>query len=134
MTREEIMNMPAGREIDDLMATKVLGFRKEISSTMIGYGGKPVYQYCEGILVRYKGVFLPHYSHDIEAAWEVVKNIVGNKGFKLDQFDLSYIHDGENTFAWVCTFDNHGGSLEDMTDADTAPLAICRAALLAVQS
>ena len=54
----------------------------------------------------------PRYSTDISAAWEVVE--------KFDEFELSK-HYGSNH--WYCCIGGYCG------DADTAPLAICKAAL-----
>lgn len=50
MTRDEIMNMPAGREMDELI-------------------GKIIYQDALSFYV------LPNYSTDIRAAWDVVEKI-----------------------------------------------------------
>jgi len=56
------------------------------------------------------------YSEDIAAAWKIIE--------KLCTFtQLTFLTDG-----WHCGF-----STVDSVQADTAPLAICRAALLAVE-
>jgi hypothetical protein len=93
MTREEILNMPAGREMDALIAEKVI----------------------DPDWVKLKNL-CPHYSTDIAAAWELVE--------KMKYFTL-YRGDGY----WECEY---SGQYLESIDAETAPLAICRAALLAV--
>jgi hypothetical protein len=59
----------------------------------------------------------PRYSADIAAAWKVVE--------KMKWFCLQRSHG-----YWVCEYDD--GKYIKTVDADTAPLAICRASLLAV--
>lgn len=99
MTRDEILNMPAGREMDYLIAEKVL----ELS-----------------ILKDGTGILLPidlqvkNYSTDIAAAWGVVE--------KFPTMSLTF-----RGKYWFCDLNQVDF---DYTQADTAPLAICRAALL----
>lgn len=100
--------MKAGRELDALVAEKVMGWNCELRECHTRkvlhseYGGPP------------------HYSTDIADAWLVVE--------KIDQqVTVTKCADG-----WLVTIDDyfcHGG-VEIM--AGTAPLAICLAALKAV--
>ena len=126
MTRDEILNMPAGREMDALVAEKVMGWtnpritpsgRFRITPPM---GGK-----------YHGGQMPPKYSTDIAAAWQVVEWLM-ERG---DVF-VEYWSDGE----WFVA-DKPVGVRQDATTAMcdgkatgemSAPLAICRAALLAV--
>jgi hypothetical protein len=93
MTRDEILNMPAGREMNRLVAIKVMG-----------YGENPV------IWARY--------SENITAAWQVVENVLKNTDCDCT---LKTTMRG-----WDCEL------YRDHANAETAPLAICRAALIAV--
>lgn len=99
MKREEIAKMPAGREMDALVMEWVTKFTVN------------------------DNFYIPHYSTDISAAWQVVD--------KMKERGLGFaIHCGEN---WrpIALFDKEE-SENDWIGAETAPLAICRAALLAV--
>lgn len=122
MTREEILNMPAGREMDALIAENVMGIESvafndetkcpECESTMRFCGSRSWCSSChEWIYSPYK-----EYSTDISAAWEVVEKL----GIIFQETCI------DNDKDWRCYFDNACAS------AETAPLAICRAALLAV--
>ncbi len=137
MTRGEILAMPAGRELDRLVAKKVMGWTNIHDAD--GYGhwtGDPPDGYedmfncaahCEGEL--------PYYSADIAAAWEVV----GKMG------PLILLLHGLKAGEWT---DQAGevmccpGWYAEFRDAvdwfkawgETPALAICRAALVAMES
>jgi hypothetical protein len=65
---------------------------------------------------------LPPFSTDIAAAWEVVEKLAdGIHG----GFDLVLDWDG----GWEACFEIPGGQKVVSVNCDTAPLAICRAAL-----
>jgi hypothetical protein len=94
MTRDEILNMPAGRKMDILVSEKVM--HDIPGQAMISL-----------------------YSTDIAAAWEVVEKMIEADGF----FQMYYASTGE----WLVDLDTE----ENLIGEKTAPLAICRAALLA---
>lgn len=102
MTRDEILNMPAGREMDSLVAKYIM----KVSDA--------------------REVFF--FSTDIYVAWEVVKKIMSEYWFSINTPCDS------RSGMWEVDF----MSLRDKSPfnyisyGDTAPLAICRAALLAV--
>ncbi len=116
MTREEILNMPAGREMDALIAEKVMGFTQV----------RLFRDVWTGCLDGQRKV-IPHYSKDISDACEVIKEMHRNKY----QYTLRGYFMGDEQH--IATFDN-----QDWADKNplykahgaTAPLAICRAALL----
>ncbi len=111
MTHNEILNMPAGREMDALIAEKIFGnFVHRLS------GGK----YGIGSLM----LEIPNYSTDIADAWEVAEKLHKEN----DIFDVW--HEKDTGFDWWCEVVNNGGGWS--ANAKNAPLAICRAALLAV--
>lgn len=64
---------------------------------------------------------VPHYESSIEAAWSVVE--------KMRPWTCQIVAGGDTTDAYVC-FDMDGLMSHD-AQADTVPLAICRAALAA---
>jgi len=120
MTRDEILNMPEGRELDALVAEKVMGCDTK-QFIWKRYGKPDAIQDCE-----YGGPC--NYSTDIAAAWQVVEkmehddwwweaaNVVPNSDPIV--YEFKWTHRGVIKAFYACE--------------DTIPLAICRAALLAV--
>jgi len=97
MTRDEILNMKAGRGMDALIATHFTKFEH--------YQGEWWWQ--DGTLDE-----LPDYSTNIYDAWNILER-----------------------FKEVCVEYDHGEyivTIVSQVHAKTAPLAICRAALLTV--
>lgn len=114
MTREEILSMSAGKELDELVAEKVMGWERT------GQCWKDERGNTRTIELTSFGSFEP--STDITAAWEVVELIGKDYGVEV------YHEDGLSECAV--------GSLHKpeivRVEALTAPEAICKAALLAV--
>ena len=124
MTRNEILNMPAGREMDALVAEKVMGWsRGTYHSDGVDYLRDP-----EGT----SHLNVPQYSTDIAAAWQVVEKI-------RTKYPVIRISTGDLMGKyWQCHMADawrevsHEDDSDWFANAPTAPLAICRAALLAV--
>lgn len=119
-----IMAMPAGRELDAMVAERVFGWTDirpdthETIGTTILVGQRPDYQ-CPAEV--------PHFSTDIYHAWKVTDWLWERWG----AFELA-----ATVRLWLC-----GPCLNALAKrpdrvacgiGDTAPLAICRAALLAI--
>lgn len=109
-------DMPAGVEIDRLVAEKVLGHRWS-DARWAGF---------------YEDAGYGHYSSNIAHAWEVVEKL-RDRGIRL-----AIVQTGAG---WLVGQDDGGGYVGEHTvdirlfssaEADTAPLAICRAALAAL--
>ena len=71
----------------------------------------------------------PYYSSEISAAWEVVEKLTDGHRRAVE------VGNGHSSW-WWCNVsrpepDSHGCTHYDLTKADTAPLAICLAALKA---
>jgi hypothetical protein len=115
MTPEDIENMQAGREMDILIIRAVFGL--EPQSCMVG-GHPPD---CTG------NVSYPKYSTDIAAAWLVVEKLR-----EVTPLGDIHLERWDNRWAVSTCFDRASGGWDGFTYGDTAPLAICRAALLAV--
>lgn len=108
MTKDEIMNMPAGREMDALIGHHVMGL----------VGPSDIYW---------------EYSTNISAAWDVVEKIGEKKNTQLYLCTNFSSEFGNQFYAEI--FINWDGEAENVVTsatAETAPLAICRASLLAV--
>ncbi len=142
MEREEIMQVEAGREMDALVAEQVMGWEWDDfdgDRCLIGPDVKingltwiPIYWPNRD--QQYAGeASLPEYSKKIAHAWEVVEKM--NEHFKdeakpagmlwLNFCEIARVSGGR---FWRAKFGVHPNQYIGV--ADTAPLAICRAALL----
>lgn len=108
--------MQAGRDMDALIVKAVFGL--ELQECMVG-GHPPG---CTG------NVQYPHYSTDIADAWRVVEKLKPAMRERLLRWQLE-VYASENYGACFINSANHTFFY---SEADTAPLAICRAALMAV--
>jgi hypothetical protein len=130
MNKDDILNMPAGREMDALVAEKVMGFGVAWSSypPPIVTGGT-----AETIKTW---LTLPNYSTNITAAWVVIERMRA-----IDEHWCPNVcwddNDGLRPGEWscgMCYFGEVGEFREEVANASTPMLAICRAALLAVSN
>lgn len=106
MIRDEILNMPAGKDMDELIKTLVMG--EEIPP--------PTY-------------WIDEYSTDIAAAWQVLEHLMATGH---ERFEAPAIFRWPDT--WMCVFYEKNDTMSPMwieATADTVSLAICRASLLA---
>ena len=132
------MEMKAGRELDALVAEKVMGWERGDTSRgfMKWYpAGKRHKSGC--------GEFdIPGYSTDIAAAWEVVEKL-GTSGrwvlHLLAPQDADYVmRDGETVQLWRAKFEKKFWDVQkaepyEWPEGLTAPHAICNAALMLVE-
>lgn len=132
--------LAAGRELDRRVAEQIMGWvwgeqihpltdqvrqRWIVPPRALDKGGmrRPDYQVAglETPNAPNWDCMLPAYSSDIAAAWLVVEQVGARLDCSLSQMPM---HEGRKL--WGCMFGTSGGALEE-----TAPLAICRAALAA---
>ena len=111
------MDLPAGRALDKLVAETVMG--------QVWQGGSPVSN-CDG-----QWPWPPPYSTDISAAWKVVEHLLKENWF----FDLAI---RQNPLTWRCVLIHDPSDLgprpaATADECETAPLAICRAALASIK-
>ena len=136
-----IDDMPAGRELDALIAEKVMGREicdEEEWSVQTSRSGLRV----EGMVCPKHGLnsclqraFLPFYSTDIAAAWEVFEAVQeGITGKVYGGSILAAYVGGLNGYFAEFKRGCEPGPLEVSEFGVTAPLAICRAALKAVDA
>ena len=108
MTREEILAMKPGRELDALVATKVMGYKTPYNDSFI--------QVEDGMM---------HYfdpSENITAAWEVVEKVGQSAEVKVF-----------NRSGWTCYISsNLDLGFNFRATGETAPEAIAKCCLLAV--
>ncbi len=123
-----MIDLPAGPALDRLIAVKVMGWEQTYvhpSGSLISYGGRVITESSSKVIETKKDGsarridFQP--SRDIAHAWEVVE--------KLKALEPSLTWSDEQQ-GWFFNFDKRPAGEQVLED--TAPLAICRAALLAV--
>lgn len=117
MTRDEILNMPAGRVLDAVVAERVLNWTHIKHNELLN-------EYSVGKDPDVGWRVIPNFSTDIAAAWEVVEKMPFGYELRLCDYKGSIVR-------WQAEF-HEPGAKTLMVWADTAPLAICRAALLAM--
>ena len=125
MTRDEILAMEPGEELDRATAEYVLGRPFQ----------KPGHEPCCTCQVCGHGFdeCLCGLSEDIAAAWEVVEKIDAGSY----RWRLASKHCRSGHVWWTATLDKYLGAVNGWKEmvyapGDTAPEAICKAALLAV--
>ena len=108
----------AGKEIDRLIAEKVMNWSSiEEDSTE----GKRGYKWLKSDGVR--GCYTPAFSTGIAEAWQIVEELT-KKGRRF-QLEVKFIQEDDRSMEVVkAVFDGKFAGI-----ADSAPLAICRAAL-----
>ena len=110
LTPEQIDAMPAGREMDSLVAEQVMSIKIGWSYSMIDWKTKPRPQVP---FIAGTGTEIPDYSTDIAAAWKVIENMEARDD------DRMYNELAQVTPLWAL-------------DSSQSALTICRAALKAV--
>jgi hypothetical protein len=117
MNRDEILAMEPGRELDALVAEKVMGYKLHYPEN---------YDQCTVDKGHIIDCFEP--STDISAAWEVVE-----KYFYVEVRKVNTKLELGNGGIWcwrACV--SKGDGYSSIATSETAPEAICKAALLAV--
>ena len=143
---DDIGNMPAGPELDALVAEKIMGDPHWEPIPIPEIPGEPcgtTLECCPNskdahlawnlyirLNVKHRQYAPRSYSTDISAAWAVVERLSSDGEY----FSLTHTaghsefaaYDVEDKPVWIADFYGHEG------EAPAAPLAICRAALKAV--
>lgn len=143
MTRDEMLALPAGEELDAAVAEHIMGFRwfttprGDLRSLL-----EPAEEYhhdkhpcwpiilCEDMSLPVASDgwrFIPKFSTDVAAAWRIMELLRG-------RFSNVSLHaaNGWGLTVWDIGRPVDPFSLHGPVNADAAPLAICRTALLAV--
>ncbi|WP_199614694.1 BC1872 family protein [Paenibacillus alkalitolerans] len=115
MNREEILAMKPGRELNTLIAEKVMGWKIQSYDDLPDVTPEPDWV-SENVVFCSMSEWEP--STDISAAWEVLE-----KSRKSGEVSMWTDKNGK----WACEI---GYWIYD--DCDNVPEAICKAALLAV--
>jgi hypothetical protein len=119
--------MEAGPEMDRLINEQVMGW--EVRSTGMGDGSFYIVIGGDEVNTRRGDDFRP--STDIAHAWEVVDHL-NELGWEVEVLSWQTCRPERWTWSAMAQHRDRQQSTQRQR-ADTAPLAICRAALLAVQ-
>jgi len=117
VTHDEVMAMMPGPELDREVYRVVLGSPSLAVPTDIN--GHPFFP---------DDYLIPHYSADIAAAWLVAEEMAA-RGLRVVVEDW---RDDTKNPGWAVYFFRQSGGSSKQIVAETLPLAVCRAALLAV--
>ena len=109
--------MKPGRDLDALVAEKVMGMKVWKHDGSCG---------CR----MADNDYLPNFSNDIAAAWEVVEKMRNPK--TAVSLATIWDHADGGKFKWVAKIEFFGSDRFEFALADSAPHAICLAALKAV--
>ena len=139
MNREGITRLEPGRELDRLVAERVMGWRLWESSRPIHWAEERDGCYIHtgwnvNGLAHSRPVWSP--STDITAAWAVVEHLL-RRGLFLDIYSPrqngapDWLEDLDRWVVVICDWKHEAGLAR--AEAETLPLAICLAALEAVK-
>ena len=131
MTSSPETPTPAGRETDARIAETVMGCVRVIVNDRGELYGAPPHLIASGDIPAEHGrVRLPSYSTDIAAAWLVVEHLK-SRGWSVRLSNKTV------DWCWWCyvyDYRSENAKAEATVQEETAPLAICRAALAAVEA
>jgi hypothetical protein len=124
--------MKIGRELDALVAEKILGCKVGRHARLRTDAGEPDYICeCDGYPHQHPWIddtrYLPDYSSDMSAAWEIIEKL-------KERFDGQFSFSGGEWTFLLGTLDA-GGDLQNgavYASSASAPHAICLAALKAL--
>ena len=122
MKHTEIENMEAGRPIDFLIAEKAMKW------VPVGIDGL-FWKSPQGNVLHCTQV--PRYSKSIFCAWDVVETLEERDGLLIG-ISRREDENPDNSLHWTVWLGVPGSIKIYIAFADTAPLAICRAALTAM--
>lgn len=128
--------MNAGRELDALVAEKVMGWHsKQVPLSMFQpHVMVDLWYTAENELISstdlinqsVKAGVLPHFTTNISDAWRIVEHMRQNK------YHIATDDRHEQDAPWWCEFATEEYTIGSQATAETFPLAICLAALRAV--
>jgi hypothetical protein len=117
-----------GRELDALVAEKVMEWTQVRKQSIANAMGQHVMDDYVGLATPTSTIpqLIPRYSLMIQEAWKVADHLRARSQFVAVLSGLG----PQGVQPWICKINRDGGFLEER--ADTAPLAICLAALKSV--
>lgn len=140
MGSQDIDKISANRELDALVAERVIGWHRHIPGTDSYAAGTSTCAVCGRLLNSFtndgrghsNSKNLPYYSTDIAAAWEAVKHILVHDR-RLLQFRAKIVCGRKYQYAKFVDCGDDSAPVYGAC-ATSMPLAICRAALKATET
>ena len=152
MTKEEIEGLEAGREMDALIAEKVMGYRWLYWTVAYGeervrglfpseyhnpFDYEPWTSEVGNLRITKMSTGIMDYSTEIAAAWQIVEKM--REQWSVENPDETFfwqiIDCCEHGWRVDVDWGHHDGVIPIASAAaETAPLAICRAAILAMEA
>ena len=139
MNREQILKMEAGRKMDALVAIKVMEkvfhprvhslYWDELPSMIVDSPDRIKYPAADEYCMWGN---CPHYSTDISAAWEILYELENSKREILSEIVRAGVEEYKDMRWDVVLRECVNPWRRYIATENTAPLAICRAALLAI--
>jgi hypothetical protein len=124
-------DMSAGPELDALLAEQVMRWRRFDNWSQAAGMQQPFFLVGESGVVVYRHPDLGKSwspSKNMADAWDVVERIEKTGNFQIDNVGM----ENKDHRRWRVLFGRLGDPISVVADADTAPLAIARAALQTV--
>jgi Phage ABA sandwich domain len=124
-------DMSAGPELDALLAEKVMGWRRFDNWSQAVGKERPFFLVGESGVIVYRHPDLGKSwspSKNMAEAWDVVEKIEATLNFQIDNPGL----ENKDQRRWRVLFGRSDNPISIVADADSAPLAIARAALQTV--
>lgn len=128
----DFRTLPAGPELDVLIAARVLGWTNCHVALSNAHGIPPEFadKQPPDHTINFPGLA---WSRVISSAWEIV-GVMERRGWLLTLIRRTSVTEHPNGVDWRAVFWRPSpDGLEIEESADTAPLAICRAALAALE-
>ena len=121
--------MEAGRELDALIAFKVMSYETYKGGWCDCANDRPLAPLCGYVADRMKGAeshkwVIPYFSSDMAAAWEIVEHLEKHEL----QFAFSALSSGGKNTVVFCG----NGDVSATQYSESMPLGICLAALIVV--
>jgi len=130
MTRDEILKLEAGRELDALVAEKVMGLVP--CNNWLPFNA---FSYIKSQTCRHENCYPRGHPCLYSADWGAAGQVAEKMAHEPHAWIIESINIIGGSPQWSATY--WGGGVEDDNDmviGSTAPLAICRAALLAMEA
>ena len=125
----DILNMPAGPEMDAIVAKEVMGYAVAVEESPSSNGEAGKVWFIVTSDNGHSRNTIPEFSTDIGAALKVGEKMRSD-GDEVSLQHRNMVENAPGTSIWTAWF----GRASDLAWGVTPPLAICRAALLALRS
>jgi hypothetical protein len=122
-TKEKIMAMKPGRELDAIVSQKIFGWQITPSLRESSNYNRGIHPYTE------KVTYFPSPSTTIADAWEVVEEL--QRKHPMFTFNIQRRDYTKSVLVWIDWRQGHNENIPNLyVEADTLPEAVCKIALI----